>query len=212
MAAILFNSPQQRLPIGATIVPVILSSDKTKLSQFRGDKSAWPIYLTIGNLSKDIRRSPSMHGTILLGYLPVGKFDCFSQSAQSLARYQAFHTAMRLVLDSLITAGSSGVTTTCADGLVRHVYPILAAYAADYPEQCLVACCQENRCPTGKVRPERRGVHEPCEPRNKDETLTLLDAHHRGQLTAEMQDKFKSLGLRAIHEPFWRNLPHNDIF
>ncbi|KAG1836372.1 hypothetical protein DFJ58DRAFT_847010 [Suillus subalutaceus] len=34
---------QGKLPKGATIAPVILASDKTSLSQFRGDKSAWPV-------------------------------------------------------------------------------------------------------------------------------------------------------------------------
>ncbi|PSR97569.1 hypothetical protein PHLCEN_2v4308 [Hermanssonia centrifuga] len=72
---------QQEMSAGSTITPVILSSDKTRLSQFREDKSAWPIYLTIGNLSKEVRRSPTMHGTVLLGYLPVGKFNCFSKGA-----------------------------------------------------------------------------------------------------------------------------------
>ncbi|KAJ3897226.1 hypothetical protein F5879DRAFT_983267, partial [Lentinula edodes] len=43
---------------GATIVPVILSSDKTQITLFR-NKSAYPVYLTIGNLPKEIRRKPS---------------------------------------------------------------------------------------------------------------------------------------------------------
>ncbi|KIK15871.1 hypothetical protein PISMIDRAFT_16209 [Pisolithus microcarpus 441] len=46
---------QGKLPAGATVAPVILSSDKTSLSVFSGDKKAWPVYLTIGNISKDIR-------------------------------------------------------------------------------------------------------------------------------------------------------------
>jgi hypothetical protein len=40
----------------STIAPIILSSDKTQLSHFRGDKSAWPVYLTIGNIAKSTRR------------------------------------------------------------------------------------------------------------------------------------------------------------
>ena len=68
-----------RLPEGATIAPVILASDKTQLTHLRGDKSAWPVYLTIGNISKDLRVQVSSHATILVGYIPVGKFDIFSE-------------------------------------------------------------------------------------------------------------------------------------
>ena len=48
---------QKRLPIGSTIAALILSSDKTQLTQFRGDKSAWPVYLTLGNISKSKHQS-----------------------------------------------------------------------------------------------------------------------------------------------------------
>ncbi|KAG1884906.1 hypothetical protein F4604DRAFT_1676341 [Suillus subluteus] len=50
---------QKELPEGATIAPIILASDKTMLSQFRGDKSAWPVYLSIGNIAKEKRRQTS---------------------------------------------------------------------------------------------------------------------------------------------------------
>lgn len=119
---------------------------------------------------------------------------------------------MKIILEPLIKAGTEGTYITCADHHIRRVMPILAAYAADYPEQCLVAACMENRCPMGKVSPDKRGDHEPCTPRNREETLRLLDAHRLGQLTAEMKAQFKSLGLRAINEPFWKDLPHCDIF
>jgi hypothetical protein len=38
---------------GSTIIPVILSSDKTQLTAF-GNKLAYPVYLTIGNIPKGI--------------------------------------------------------------------------------------------------------------------------------------------------------------
>lgn len=203
---------QSRLPIGATIAPIILSSDKTKLSQFRGDKSAWPIYLTIGNISKEIRRMPSAHATVLLGYLPVGKFECFSDNARKIARYQTFHTCVAKVLGTLKEAGSQGVDMVCADAKTRQVWPILAAYVADYPEQCLVACCMENRCPIGQIHPDLCGSHQTCLPRSKDETIELLHAHENGTLGSESEARFKELGVRPVHHPFWADLPHADIF
>ena len=38
---------------GATVVPILLSTDKTQLTSFR-NKSAYPLYLTIGNIPKEI--------------------------------------------------------------------------------------------------------------------------------------------------------------
>src|SRR5882762_4950067 len=115
---------QERLPTGATVAPLILSSDKTRLSQFHGDKSAWPVYLTIGNISKDTRCLASSHATVLIGYIPIGKFDCFSDKARQVARYQLFHHCMEVMFASIAQAGKTSVNMTCADGLVRWIWPI----------------------------------------------------------------------------------------
>jgi hypothetical protein len=94
---------QAQLPEGATIAPVILASDKTKLSRFKGDKTAWPVCLTIGNLSKDVRCEPLHHASVLLGYLPVSKLMSFENN--SVAGYRLFHYCMKLLLQPLMDAG-----------------------------------------------------------------------------------------------------------
>ncbi|KAI0069812.1 hypothetical protein K474DRAFT_1687663 [Panus rudis PR-1116 ss-1] len=199
---------QDALPENATVAPVILASDKTKLSQFRGDQTAWPVYLSIGNVAKAKRRQVSSGATVLLGYIPVAKLDCFSDKERSLAGYRLFHHCMRKMINSLIKAGESGVEMVCADGLIRQVYPILAAYIADHPEQCLVVNVQENRCPKGTVDPKERGEPTECLLQKVDETLKLLTDHKDGK----DDGRFTQLGLRPVYEPFWQGLPHCNIY
>ena len=96
----------------------------------------------------------------------------------------------------------------CADGNIRRVYPLLAAYVADYPEQCLVACCKENRCPRCLVDPDERGSPVESLFREVGATLEILDEHRRGKDPKEFDDE----GLRAVYSPFWAKVPHCDVF
>ena len=46
-------------------------SDQTNLTNFSGDKKAWPVYITIGNLPSARRNSPGSMAVLLLALLPV---------------------------------------------------------------------------------------------------------------------------------------------
>ncbi|TFK59715.1 hypothetical protein BDN72DRAFT_873010 [Pluteus cervinus] len=199
---------QVKLRNGSTIAAVTLASDKTQLSTFSGDKQAWPVYLSLGNIDKHIRRQPSSRASILIGYIPTSKLECFTPDRRSVEGQRLFHDCMRLLLKPLALVGRDGVDMTCADGQIRHVHPILAAYIADYIEQCLVACCRENSCPRCLVDPKKRGV-EPTYTiwRDAHETIEILVDQSEGKKRQE----FKEQNLRPIN-PFWSNLPYCDIF
>ena len=113
----------------------------------------------------------------------------------------------------MVEAGKNGLPMTCADSQIRRIFPILAAYVADYPEQCLIACCKENRCPRCKVDPEKRGELDEPSWREFNETIDLLKQDKRRKSRDLQSTKtFEQQGLRPIYEPFWKDLPHTDIF
>ncbi|KAJ3557813.1 hypothetical protein NM688_g1264 [Phlebia brevispora] len=199
---------QEELPAGATVAPVILASDKTKLSLFRGNQVAWPVYLSIGNISKETRRQVLARATILVGYVPASKLECFTEANHSLAGYHLFHHCMEKILHSLIDAETEGIDMVCTDGCVRKVFPILAAYMADHSEQCLVVNVKENFCPKGTVDPDEHGEPSECLLRNVEKMLEVLDLHQKGH----SPELFEKTGMRPVYEPFWRDLPHCDIF
>jgi hypothetical protein len=115
---------------------------------------------------------------------------------------------MRTIMEPLIEAGKSGIEMTCADNFVRRVFPILAAYVADYPEQCLVACCMENRCPSCLVGRDERGENTKSPLRTQAATLATLSEHKNGNEPYLFDDE----GLRPVYYPFWADLPYTDIF
>ncbi|KAG9125168.1 hypothetical protein FRC07_008693 [Ceratobasidium sp. 392] len=71
---------QSELPEGATVIPVIISSDKTHLTSQQGCKEAWPVYLSIGNIPKSKRAQVNSGATVLLGQLPVTNLEVFEES------------------------------------------------------------------------------------------------------------------------------------
>jgi len=83
---------QEEIPDGGTIIPILLASDKTMLSLHHGDQSAWPIYITIGNLNRKTRRKQTVPGSVLLGFLPIT-----SETAND-SKARVYHAAMELIL------------------------------------------------------------------------------------------------------------------
>ena len=115
---------------------------------------------------------------------------------------------MKKIVKPLVAAGRNGVEMVCADGRLRHVFPILATYIGDHPEQCLIACCAENRCPKCLMAANERGANKQSPPHNQTQTTHILHV----QATGQYPPKFIAQGLRAVFSPFWANLPYTDIF
>ncbi|KAI9444348.1 hypothetical protein F5148DRAFT_1278274 [Russula earlei] len=171
------------------VCPVILASNKTQLLGFSGGHQAYPLYLTLGNISKSVRHKSSNHTVSLIGYIPTSKITCFSDP-------------------QIPNAGSNGTKLICVDGVIHRIFPILAAYVGDHPEQCLVAGCKENRCPICTMPAKSQGDGFLFPLRSQLHTEQVLHLKANGHHPPE----FSEWGLRKVFSPFWAGMPHTDIF
>jgi hypothetical protein len=116
------------------------------------------------------------------------------------------------LLAPLRDAGKQGVEMLCPDGNTRWIFPLLAAYIADHPEQCLVACCKENRCVRCTVQPNDREDLDPSPVRDPDKTAQALQNDASDNPSARIAREFHAQGLKTVYPPFWSSLPHTNIF
>jgi hypothetical protein len=172
---------------------------------------AYPIYLTIGNIPKNVRRKPSQMAQMLIGYIPTSKLlGITNKAARRRAVANLFHACMRLVLHPIKVPGETGVKMMCGNGVWRRCHPILASFIGDYPEQALVTCTYNGRCSKCLVSPDELGEYKPFPPRLQSlatDTYLLSDDEVRIFHAA-----CRNAGLKPVYHPFWESLPHTDIF
>jgi branched-subunit amino acid permease len=84
---------------GATVIPVILNTNKTQLCILTGGKTTYSVYMTIGNFYKTIWHKLSYHAQTLIGYLPtfaLGNIE-LNKTFAWLGCFQLFHKAMDII-------------------------------------------------------------------------------------------------------------------
>ncbi|KIM29355.1 hypothetical protein M408DRAFT_306317, partial [Serendipita vermifera MAFF 305830] len=190
---------QMTLPNGAALIPIILASDKTHLTVLAGDKKAWPLYLSIGNIKSNVRNKPTNNTWVIIGYIPCVKFEGQKEYV--------------VVLASLIDLGDTGIEMVDSLGDVRLCFPRLAAYIADYPEQCLINVVSQKTSPVTLARYHNLGDATPSPPRTREWILSQI---HELERSVDPSDfaRYKraslELGLNGVHQPFWETLPGYD--
>ncbi|KAI0083122.1 hypothetical protein BDY19DRAFT_1037154 [Irpex rosettiformis] len=200
----------QRCP-GATIIPVIIASDKTQITLF-GGKSMYPVYITIGNIPKQLRKKISQQTQILLAYLPTTRLEhVTNEAAKRRMVLNILHTALREILRPLREAGLNGLNLASGDGVARRTHPILAAHIGDYMENIAIVGCKMGECPRCTVPFDKLGGFEHDYPlRDLDKTLDALatyDTDRNGFAHACCD-----AGIKPIPHPYWEDLPFVNIF
>lgn len=156
-----------------------------------------------------------MMATVLLGYLSAESIltSQMSKASKVTRLHRLFHESMKLILEPLVEAGQYGVEMVDGKGCVRKVHPILACYAADYPEQCLVTTAKYNTCPKCQTNEAEFGNGELGTTRTAEDTLCIIDEalnHPTKAFKTVCRDPDNNLSGH-IPDPFWSNLPFCDI-
>ncbi|KAH9952382.1 hypothetical protein BC827DRAFT_1262644 [Russula dissimulans] len=180
---------------GATIIPLIVSSDKTQLTVFVS-KMAYPVYVTIGNIPKEIRRKPSRHTQMLIAYIPTSKLE---------------HIKSKAARRPLIALhGEVGIPMVSRDGVWHRCHPIFGTFISDYPEQALVTCTYYGSCPKCLVLPDQLGKHHhfPC--RDYNEAIETYLREERD--VCAFHTACREAELKPVFHPFWESFPLVNIF
>jgi len=131
------------LRVGDTLVPLIIMSDGTHLSNFAVYKIEWPVYMTIGNLSSMIRQMPSTYSVVMVACLPIPTKNRNIPQTQLDEQRQPNREVLNEVLRQVHhpptfkqnpSTMSGYDNILCAGDNVSLCILVLAAWLADCPE------------------------------------------------------------------------------
>jgi hypothetical protein len=174
-----------------------------------GDKSAWPIYLSIGNIASRTRNKPSQQCWVLIAYIPTPVFKD-PDNLHTALQHRLFHQCLKFILEPLHAAGTDGVYMKDALGNIRHCFLRVAAYLADYPEQVLLNVAAHRNSPVTTAGNHDLGNATPHPRRTREWILARIKQASQiadPKDVAAYQKAARELGLNAVSEPFWENLP-----
>jgi len=177
------------------------------LTNFSGDKKAWPVYMTIGNILLRTTSSPAKMPIQLLALLPVPpKFTGESardNEAQRQTNADVLQAVFELVLAALQQAAQEGTVLDCADGKARLCFPVLSAWIVDHAEHAALQGIGSKLCPKCEVPCEELGG----DPRWMYETRHYVlyrekALRHEPAEEASIAEYFERLGVKIGNNVF----------
>ena len=159
-----FDLVKDQIPNGATLLGVVLSSDKTNISVMTGNQMAHPLLLSLANIDSDIRSKGSLHAHLLLALLPVVSFIHPKTRVRSLLADRLVHESLDFVLNPLKVATAVGIMMNDPVGNLRYCFTPLVAYIVDTPEQTLLSGTSPKALPVSTATCKQFGDPYPHPP------------------------------------------------
>ncbi len=189
-----------------TLGLVMLSTDKTQLTNHSGDKQAHCVYLSCGNIDKDIRTKVSARCWVKVAEIPIVKFK--QKEFQGILSQRLYHQCMDIVTKSLKEASHEPIEIADANGDVHLERTILLALLADNLEQQMIACCSGDASPISLARHKELGLRTPRALRTGVGTLERIHAATEATDPHDLsryKPRALKAGLNGVTKPFWRD-------
>ncbi|KAG1858322.1 hypothetical protein C8R48DRAFT_775269 [Suillus tomentosus] len=197
---------QECLPDGATLLGIVLSSDKTKVSNLSGNRYAHPLLISLVNINSEIHGKGSLEAHIPLALLPIAKFIHGNRHMCGVLADQLFHQCIGIVVEPLKQAACLGVMMSDPAGFSRYCFTPLIAYVADTPEELAIACITMNASPVTMATRVNFGDATRHLLRKGSSTLANIRAVANfvspSELTAFFEE-CKQHFLNGVLTPFW---------
>lgn len=203
-------------------------SDATQLTMFSGDVTAHGVYMSLGNIDKEVREDISEGAWMLVAYIPKSNWEKtlasmgpLSEAKRStlihLLNRRLFHYCMEAV--TLPFRRTQPHEALDPEGNTRLVQHDLSIYGADLEEQCDIASITRNTCPQCDAKGAKLGDARCQHHRSSQDILqriekVLADFHrinNRYPDPLEFLREGKKYDLNGVQRPFWRHLPNFDI-
>ncbi|KAI6100764.1 hypothetical protein EDD16DRAFT_1717073 [Pisolithus croceorrhizus] len=204
---------QEALPLGATLLGVVLSDDKTNISVMSGNHMAHPLLISLTNINACLHSKSSMHAYILLTLLPIAKFTHRTTHVCSLLQDQLMHQALNIILSPLKTAASVGVMMSNLRGNLCYCFTLLAVWIADTPEEGLLAGTAMKVSPVTTTTSKEFGDPFQHPPRTAATMLTAIHSTCSQCPPMDYKNFLKAMRqfwLNGIVEPCWNLWPLSD--
>lgn len=205
---------KEKLPVGATLLGAVLSSDKTNISAKTGNRMAHPLLISLANIDMDTRNKSLNHLFLLLALLPIPTFIHLSKKVQGVLASRLFHACLDIILKPLKIAAQIGIMMTDPLGWRRFCFTPLAAYIVDTPESALISGVGAKTSSVTMATYKQLGDNFRHEPRTASTTLAQLMALESTvnpwSLESYMKESKEKFHLNGVHRPFWRDYPLSD--
>ncbi|KAG8938412.1 hypothetical protein FRC04_008937, partial [Tulasnella sp. 424] len=218
---------QSKVPAGTTIIPIILASDKTTLTSHTGGRMAHPLYLTLGNIRKDVRASIHRQAYLLLAYIPILekikqklRNKTMKKTMPGILSKRLYHQCLSKIFSPLRGQWLHHVVD--AEGFEQKTWRVLMSWIADIEEVWMIMGLGHFVCPFCDARKNDLDTCSEFSPRTSYlvkrsiaavcAVMVEVDGIEQGSMedTWSFAQAAKKAGLCGIETPFWRWMDGND--